>query len=693
MISASLDSSYWIEGLLHENGKDSHGHWVPTDIDLEFISIEEDKLPFVYASAFKSTKHSNYFTRDEEHGPLVVSIKFSDRNGMKQYDVLLRLVGGTLYKVISEDFLPPHPSPVQIAENIESRLNIKHLQRVLLFDAPEYIEEYDLHTINYQHKIGVLYQKPGQTTEEEILSNQTTSCHFSEFLSFLGEVVSLKNFKAFSGGLDTKHELTGTHSVYTTFQGREIMFHISSMLPYDETDPQQIQRKRHIGNDIVAIIFQEEGSVYVPGTFKSHFLMVIFIIQAVKDAFNQTLYKVSLIANQDCASFNPLLPHPPVYLSGEEFRIFLFTKLINGEISAMKTPKLFNLDCRTRTQLLEKLIEKFNTKSLQNMKSADKIYNFENRGYSNSLRKKLNTLFKVKKDSASGYSNVYNSSFSGNKRTSLVSDASDLFNLYNKGVDGDNNSLPLDKLSHSEPSTIKYASHMLSCKCSSPEGSKSFIYDSTFSNFRNRAESVKSRSVALAKIDNTPPKCLKPGNICVSLDETSFTTLVLDSLPPDTALQCRSSLGFSDSSFTNSPENQSVFRNTDRPFCGCQNSELKSDDVINQTPILPDTLCSTIVRSKSLVLPQNSKFELMDLNFPEQVTLLNQQLQHLQTLNQNLILEKGQLKSEIIMLKRSKAELILINNELLYKLNQKCVEIDELNIDLQLFAYLQSNSN
>lgn len=34
------------------------------------------------------------------------------------------------------------------------------------------------------------------------------------------------------------------------------MFHVSTFLPYTVGDTQQLQRKRHIGNDIVAIVFQ-----------------------------------------------------------------------------------------------------------------------------------------------------------------------------------------------------------------------------------------------------------------------------------------------------------------------------------------------------------------------------------------------------------------------------------------------------
>ena len=42
------------------------------------------------------------------------------------------------------------------------------------------------------------------------------------------------------------------------------MFHVSTLLPYTIGDAQQLQRKRHIGNDIVAIVFQEQNTPFCP---------------------------------------------------------------------------------------------------------------------------------------------------------------------------------------------------------------------------------------------------------------------------------------------------------------------------------------------------------------------------------------------------------------------------------------------
>lgn len=46
----------------------------------------------------------------------------------------------------------------------------------------------------------------------------------------------------------------------------EIMFHVSTMLPHEENDPQKLQKKRHIGNDIVCVAFLEaDNTPFWPG--------------------------------------------------------------------------------------------------------------------------------------------------------------------------------------------------------------------------------------------------------------------------------------------------------------------------------------------------------------------------------------------------------------------------------------------
>jgi hypothetical protein len=52
--------------------------------------------------------------------------------------------------------------------------------------------------------------------------------------------ISVTGFDKYKGGLDTVHDLTGLYSVYTNWRSIEIMFHVSTLLPYEKRDPQQV---------------------------------------------------------------------------------------------------------------------------------------------------------------------------------------------------------------------------------------------------------------------------------------------------------------------------------------------------------------------------------------------------------------------------------------------------------------------
>lgn len=48
------------------------------------------------------------------------------------------------------------------------------------------------------------------------------------------------------------------------------MFHVSTYLPYDPLDPQQIPRKKFIGNDLVTIVFQYDEPLDLANNSSSH---------------------------------------------------------------------------------------------------------------------------------------------------------------------------------------------------------------------------------------------------------------------------------------------------------------------------------------------------------------------------------------------------------------------------------------
>lgn len=57
-----------------------------------------------------------------------------------------------------------------------------------------------------KHKVGVLYCKAGQSSEEEMYNNEEAGPAFEEFLELLGEKVCLRGFGHYAAQLDTKSE-------------------------------------------------------------------------------------------------------------------------------------------------------------------------------------------------------------------------------------------------------------------------------------------------------------------------------------------------------------------------------------------------------------------------------------------------------------------------------------------------------
>lgn len=205
------------------------------------------------------------------------------------------------------------------SQAINESLNVSTLMPVVCSGAGTLIARYDEHALVSRFKFGVLHQRAGQVTEEQLFGNRQITPAFQEFLDLLGQKIDLRDHKGYSiyicvsviygidcennfcwiffqqknryrGGLDTRHGQTGDSAVYEVFRGREVLFHVASLLPYSPGDSQQLQRKRHIGNDIVAIIFQEEPTPFSPDMIASHFLHAFIVVQVVDPCTPNTRY-------------------------------------------------------------------------------------------------------------------------------------------------------------------------------------------------------------------------------------------------------------------------------------------------------------------------------------------------------------------------------------------------------------------
>ncbi|KAF9200249.1 Signal-induced proliferation-associated 1-like protein 2 [Haplosporangium sp. Z 27] len=235
------------------------------------------------------------------------------------------------------------------------------------------LAKFDETMLRFNYKFGVLLVHPGQTKEEDWFSNQMTSSpRFQEFLESgaLGQKVTLKGFERFSAGLDTRSD-NGSYSYFDTWgESFEIMYHVSTLLPFNTVDRQQIQRKRHIGNDIVCIVFVDGDHPFVPSTIKSQFLHIFVVIHPILLPDGTRGYSVAIACDEQVPPFGPPLPDPPIFKSPQELRAFLLSKMINGENAACKAPRLIKPHQRARSGMLESLVAKAN--GLTKDKESDK---------------------------------------------------------------------------------------------------------------------------------------------------------------------------------------------------------------------------------------------------------------------------------------------------------------------------------
>uniref|UniRef100_A0A8C7DH18 Signal induced proliferation associated 1 like 3 n=1 Tax=Oncorhynchus kisutch TaxID=8019 RepID=A0A8C7DH18_ONCKI len=342
---------------------------------LKLCSIEHVDLGArYYRDYFHGKEHSNYFGTDDKLGPVAVSIrreKLDDTKDLKdqyQYRVIARtseLV--TLRGSILEDAVTStgrHGTvrglPLkEVLEQVVPELSVSCLR--LALSTPKVTEQLlklDEQGLSQKHKVGVLLCRAGQSTEEEMYNNEEATPAFSAFMDLLGEQVCLRGFTNYAAQLDTKTDSTGTHSLYTTYQGYEVMFHVSTMLPYMPNNPQQLLRKRHIGNDIVTLIFQEPGALpFTPQNVRSHFQHVFVIVRVHNPCSDDTCYSVAVTRMNDVPSFGPPIPSGVTFRGPEAFRNFLLAKVINAESAAHKSEKFHTMATRTRQEYLRDLAE------------------------------------------------------------------------------------------------------------------------------------------------------------------------------------------------------------------------------------------------------------------------------------------------------------------------------------------------
>ncbi|RWS08731.1 signal-induced proliferation-associated 1-like protein 2 [Dinothrombium tinctorium] len=349
-----------------------------------FLIEDCDIGAMYYREHFYGLEHQNWFGIDENLGPIAISIRkervvppnssendHTSQNQIKhQYRLILRtselnVLRGTVY----EDCIPT------LSSSRHNHHNNHHAKEVLEYIAPEIclnnlrlgvstadeqLLKLDEQVLTRTYKVGVLYSKGGQNTEEEMYNNETAGPYLEEFLTCLGEKIRLKGFDKYRAGLDNKTDTTGLYSVYSTYIDCEIMFHVSTLLPYTPNNKQQLLRKRHIGNDIVTIVFQEPDALpFTPKTIRSQFQHVFIIVRVIPSTSNgvPTRYAVAVSRSKEVPVFGPPIPEKGIFTKSKAFTEFLLSKIINAENAAHRCEKFRSMAQRTRHEYLKDLAQ------------------------------------------------------------------------------------------------------------------------------------------------------------------------------------------------------------------------------------------------------------------------------------------------------------------------------------------------
>lgn len=350
-----------------------------------------DRGALYYRTHFHGKGHQNWFGIDERLGPVAVSLR---KDRLDVPNSARPSPGGapqTLYRIIvrtselavlrcslAEESLGGSVSNGRLSSS-SSGANSLPVRELLELAAPELqttclrlavpgpateqqLLKLDEQGLMKSYKVGVMYCRAGQATEEEMYNNETAGPAFEEFLEMLGHKVRLKGFQNYRAGLDNKTDTTGLYSVYSTYEDCEIMFHVSTMLPYTPSNKQQLLRKRHIGNDIVTLVFQEPRALpFTPKNIRSHFQHVFIIVRAIEPCTSKTRYSVAVSRSKEVPVFGPPIPDGATFPKSKKFTDFILAKVINAENAAHRSEKFATMAQRTRQEYLKDLAANYST--------------------------------------------------------------------------------------------------------------------------------------------------------------------------------------------------------------------------------------------------------------------------------------------------------------------------------------------
>ncbi|KAK6169153.1 hypothetical protein SNE40_020258 [Patella caerulea] len=220
------------------------------------------------------------------------SVKEANRSGISPGFVFLQLFH-------NHPLLSSQETPVLLQHNETTERAIRILDHIHPYET---------------HKLGVVYVGPGQATNEKaILSNLYGSERYARLVEQLGQLICLRDVnpdQVYTGGLASNGE-DGQFAYSWQDDAMQVIFHIATLMPNKNSDPNCNSKKRHIGNDYVTIIYNDSHDDYKIGTIKGSFNYVNIVIKPLDYESNA----VTLQTKEDIAE---ILGHTDTKIISDE---------------------------------------------------------------------------------------------------------------------------------------------------------------------------------------------------------------------------------------------------------------------------------------------------------------------------------------------------------------------------------------
>lgn len=217
----------------------------------------------------------------------------------------------------------------------------KHMGTLNLLDL---IPPYEI------HKIGVIYVKPGQANNEtEILRNTNGSLRYMQFLQNLGTLIAIKDAKEKKLFVNMEPKREGNFTYVWHDDIIQMTFHVATLMPTLESDPNCNEKKKYIGNDFATIVYNESGEDYNLNTIKGQFNYACIVVQPLEMGSNL----ISIRAKGDIEEY--FKHHEPKIISDRGAPLLARQLALHANMASLVSTSLKNPKIPYANNWLERL--------------------------------------------------------------------------------------------------------------------------------------------------------------------------------------------------------------------------------------------------------------------------------------------------------------------------------------------------